>query len=54
MLFRSAYIYLKGEQDIIQAYQTKYDQAFAPLKMLGDGKDRTDDYRTVQVRDKVV
>jgi len=49
-----SYIFLKGEADLIQAYQTKYDQAMALLKQLGDGKDRQDEYRTVQVRDKVV
>ena len=49
-----AYIFLKGEADLIQTYQAKYDQAMALLKQLGDGKDRQDEYRTVQVRDKVV
>ena len=48
------YLYLKGENDLLQAYQAKFDQAMAPLKQLGDGKDRQDNYRTVQVRDKVV
>lgn len=49
-----AYIYLKGEADILQAYQAKFDQAMAPLKQLGDGKDRQDAYRTMEVRDRVV
>ena len=49
-----SYIFLKGEADILQAYQAKFDQAMVPLKQLGDGKDRQDAYRTVQVRDKVV
>ena len=49
-----AYLYLKGEADVLQAYQAKFDQAMAPLKQLGDGKDRQDAYRTVQVRDRVV
>jgi len=49
-----AYLYLKGETDVLQAYQAKFEQAMAPLKQLGDGKDRQDAYRTVQVRDKVV
>ena len=48
-----AYVYLKGEADIIQLYQSKYDQAMQLLKQLGDGKDRQDNYRVVQVRDKV-
>lgn len=49
-----AYLYLKGEQDLMQTYQGKFDQAMAPLKQLGDGKDRQDNYRITQVRDKVV
>lgn len=49
-----AYLYLKGEADVLQAYQAKFQEAMVPLKQLGDGKDRQDAYRTVQVRDKVV
>jgi hypothetical protein len=48
-----AYIFQKGEQDIVQMYQSKFQEAMAPLKQLADGKDRQDAYRTVQVRDKV-
>lgn len=48
-----AYIYLKGEAELIQAYQAKFQEAMTELKMLGDGKDRGDTYRNVQVRDKV-
>lgn len=51
---QEAYIYLKGEADILQLYQTKFQEAMAPLKQLGDGKDRTDAYRTVMPRDKIV
>lgn len=49
-----AYLYLKGEADVLQSYQAKFQEAMGPLKQLGDGKDRQDAYRTVQVRDKVV
>jgi hypothetical protein len=49
-----AYVFLKGEADLIQSYQAKYDQAIQLLKQLSDGKDRADMYRTMQVRDKVV
>lgn len=49
-----SYIFLKGENDLIQTYQAKFEQAMAPLKQLGDGKDRTDAYRTVMPRDKIV
>lgn len=48
-----AYIYTKGEPDLIQTYQQKFDESMAKLKMLGDGKDRQDNFRTTQVRDQV-
>lgn len=44
------YTFMKGEQDVIAVYQKRYDEAMALLKMLGDGKDRQDTYRTGQVR----
>ena len=49
-----AYQFMKGEADIVQGYQAKFDQAMAPLKQLADSKDREDAYRTTQVRDKTV
>ena len=49
-----AYIFMKGEQDLVQMYQSKFQESLALLKQLGDGKDRQDAYRTVEVRDKVV
>ena len=45
-----AYIFLKGEQDLIAAYQNRYQEALALLKQLGDGKDRGDAYRNGQFR----
>ena len=48
-----AYIFMKGEADIIAAYQTQFDKALASLKQLTDGKDRRDTYRSGQVRDPV-
>jgi hypothetical protein len=42
--------YLKGEQDMINLYQTMYVQAIGLLKNLGDGKQRMDAYRDGQVR----
>lgn len=45
-----AYTYMKGEEDVLKQYQKRYDDAMAQLKQLGDGKNRTDNYRTVQVR----
>jgi hypothetical protein len=49
-----AYMYLKGEQDLIQNCQQKFEEAMMLLKQLGDGKDRQDNFRTTQVRDQVV
>jgi hypothetical protein len=45
-----AYTFMKGEQDVIAVYKSRYDEALALLKALGDGKDRQDTYRTGQVR----
>lgn len=42
--------YMKGETDVMAAYQKRYDDAMAMLKMLGDGKNRTDAYRDGQAR----
>lgn len=49
-----AYVFLKGEADMIQSSQQKFQEHMALLKQLGDGKDRQDNYRTTQVRDQVV
>ena len=45
-----AYVFMKGEQDVMANYQKRYDDAMAMLKMLGDGKNRTDAYRDGQAR----
>ena len=45
-----AYTYMKGEQDMLQLYNTKFMEALALAKRLGDGMERTDAYRTGQVR----
>jgi hypothetical protein len=41
---------MKGEQDVINQYQKRYDEAMILLKQLADGKDRQDAYRSGQVR----
>jgi len=48
-----AYTFMKGEQDMMQLYDTKYKEALALLKNLGDGKQRADTYRDGQVKVKV-
>jgi hypothetical protein len=47
---REGYTYLKGEQDIMNYYEQKYQEALAQLKRLGDGLDRQDAYRSGQAR----
>jgi hypothetical protein len=47
---REAYQYMKGEEDITAQYENKYQEALALLKVLGDGKDRRDAYRSGQTR----
>jgi len=48
-----AYIFLKGEQDMMAAYEKKYDQALAQLNRLGTGLERNDAYRVGQASIKV-
>ena len=50
---REAYTYLKGETDLAAAYETKYQEALALLKTLGEGKDRRDAYRSGQIRSNI-
>jgi hypothetical protein len=45
-----AYTFMKGEPDVIQGYQKRYDEAMAMLKMLSEGKNRQDMYRSGQAR----
>lgn len=48
-----AYTYLKGEPDLLANYEKQYQENMVQLKMLGDGKDRRDAYRSGQVRYEV-
>jgi hypothetical protein len=45
-----AYTYMKGEADILGVYDTKFREALALMKNLGDGKQRGDAYRDGQVK----
>ena len=45
-----AYTYMKGEQDMMALYDTKYKEALALAKRLGDGLERQDAYRSGQLR----
>jgi hypothetical protein len=48
-----AYTYMKGEPDLIALYDTKYKEALALAKRLGDGMERQDAYRSGQFRQAV-
>lgn len=48
-----AYTFMKGEQDMMQLYNTKFMEALALAKRLGDGLERQDAYRTPQFRQGV-
>ena len=48
-----AYTYRKGETDMMGLYNTKYQEALALAKRLGDGMERQDAYRSGQYRQKV-
>jgi hypothetical protein len=48
-----AYTFMKGEQDMINLYNSKYMEAMAQLKRLGDGMERQDAYRSGQYRQQV-
>jgi len=45
-----AYSYMKGEADMMALYDTKYKEALALAKRLGDGLERSDSYRSGQYR----
>jgi hypothetical protein len=48
-----AYIYMKGEQDVMAMYNARFQESVVGIKMLGEAKETTDQYRTGMVlRDK--
>jgi len=47
------YTFMKGEADLITAYNTKYMEAMTMAKRLGDGMERQDAYRSGQFRQQV-
>jgi hypothetical protein len=47
---REAYLFIKGEPDLVASVEAKYQEAMLLLKQLGDGKERQDAYRSGQVR----
>jgi hypothetical protein len=45
-----AMTYMKGETDMVTLYNTKYNEALALAKRLGDGLERGDAYRDGQTK----
>ena len=45
-----AYIFMKGEPDMMALYEKRFTEAVSGMKMLGEAKEVTDEYRTGQVR----
>jgi hypothetical protein len=50
---REAYLFMKGEQDIITYYEKMYQDALGQLNRLGTGLERGDAYRDGQAKIKV-
>jgi hypothetical protein len=44
-----AYIFMKGEQDIMAMYDKRFEDAIIGIKMLGEAKETTDEYRMGKV-----
>lgn len=47
---REAYLYMKGEPDLVQHYERMYQEGMTMLLVLGEGKNRRDAYRSGQER----
>jgi len=45
-----AYIFMKGEPDMMAMYEKRFAEAISGMKMLGEAKEVTDEYRTGQIR----
>ena len=45
-----AYTFLKGDADMLNIYMTRYNEALADLKNIGEGYDTTDSYRSGSIR----
>ena len=44
-----AYIYMKGETDVMNMYNQRFQEAIVGVKMLGEAKETTDEYRTGKI-----
>ena len=48
-----AYTFMKGEPDIMKNYEIRFKEGMSRLKVLGEGRDTKDSYRTGTVRQQV-
>lgn len=44
-----AYIFMKGEQDVMALYNQRFQESLVGIKMLGEAKETTDEYRVGKV-----
>jgi hypothetical protein len=44
-----AYVFMKGEQDVMAMYDKRYQESLIGLKLLGESKETTQDYRVGRV-----
>ena len=44
-----AYLYMKGDPDMLNSYDKRFQESLAGLKLLGEAKETTDEYRTGKV-----
>jgi len=44
-----AYIYMKGDPDLMAIYEKRFVEAVGGMKLLGESKEVTDEYRTGQI-----
>jgi hypothetical protein len=45
-----AYVFMKGEQDVLAAYNARFGEALSRLKNFGEALEVSDEYRTGQIR----
>jgi len=45
-----AYVFMKGEQDVLGAYNSRFTEALSRLKNFGEALEVSDEYRTGQIR----
>ena len=44
-----AYTFMKGEQDVMTMYNQKFQESLAGVKLLGEAKEVSDEYRTGKI-----